>query len=513
MNRSGCVYLVGAGPGDPALMTVRAVELLQRADVVVHDRLIPDEALRQAADDAEIVNAGKRPNAHTLSQEEINNLLADRASAGKDVVRLKGGDPFVFGRGGEEAEVLAERNIDFEVVPGITAGIAAPAYAGIPLTHRDLSAAACLVTGHRADSDGGPPINWDALAAWNGTLVFYMGVSNLEQICDRLMDGGKDAETPAALISEGTTPHQRVVEGRLNDIAAASRDAGMEPPAVLIVGAVGSVRKKLKWLEKRPLFGRRVVVTRPRGQAAQCMKRLRDLGADPIHMPTICIGPPEERAPLAEAISEYTAWDWILFTSTNGVKYFFCELRRQDLDARALASSRIGAIGPVTAGELEEHGISADLVPDTYTTEGLVAAMKATDDLHAAHILCPRSDIAPRDLVENLSAHGGEVTEVDAYSVTASDENAGRVRGLLEKNNLHWLTFTSSSTVENFFGVIDADAVRSSDARIASIGPRTSETIRRHDLKVNAQAEEATMADLLDAVVEYERNRNAWHSP
>ena len=507
------VYLIGAGPGDPDLITVRGRECLGRADVVVYDYLADPSLLAYVPVRAERIYVGKRAGRHTMKQDEINELLVRKSREGGVVVRLKGGDPFVFGRGGEEAEALQDRNVNFEVVPGITAGIAAPAYAGIPLTHRNMSAAACLVTGHRADGDGGPSINWNALAAWQGTLVFYMGVSNLEKICGRLIEGGKDAATPAALIADGTTPHQRVVEGTLDGIAATARKADMEPPAVLLVGQVASVRNKLRWLEKRPLFGRRVVVTRPRGQADDCMQKLREMGADPIHMPTICIGPPNDRKPLAEAISQYSSWDWILFTSTNGVTYFFSELERQGLDARALASSRIGAIGLVTAGELEEHGIRADLVPETYTTEGLVRALNDTDDLRRASVLCPRSDIAPPDLVERLSDSGASVTEVDGYAVSAGDENADRVRELLETDAVDWLTFTSTSTVENFFSAVDATLVRSSSARIASIGPRTSGAVDRFGLRVDVQADEATVDHLLEALADAETNRQISSSP
>ena len=501
MSERGCVYLVGAGPGDPGLLTVRGRDLLSRADVLVHDRLIPDEALHYVPEDAEVINAGKRPGRHRLTQEEINEVLVDRASEGNLVVRLKGGDPFIFGRGGEEAQQLARAGMDFEVVPGVTAGGAAPACAGIPVTHRDWAGAVCFVTGHRADREGGHAINWDALAAWQGTLVFYMGVSNLPKIAARLTDGGMDDSTPAAVVAEGCTPHQRVARGTLADIAEQADEAGIEPPAVLVVGRVASLRDELKWMEKRPLFGQGVVVTRPEGQAQEALDRLRELGADPIHVPTIKIGPAEDPGPMKREIRQLDRWDWVLFTSRNGVDYFFSALREAGLDARALASCSIGAIGPTTATRLESCGLTADMVPDNYTTEGMVEKLRETGQLADASVLCPRSDIAPPDLVTGLAEGGAIVEEVDAYSVTVDNRNAEHADELMQQGGVQWLTFTSSSTVRNFFSAVDPEPARSGRVRIASIGPRTSATLRKMDLEPDVAAEEATMKHVIDAIV------------
>lgn len=502
----GIVYLVGAGPGHPQLFTIRGRNVLARADVVVYDRLIPERLLQYAPSDADLIYAGKRPGNHRMTQEQINQTLVERAAGGATVVRLKGGDPFVFGRGGEEALALAEAGIQFEIVPGITAGLAAPAWAGIPVTHRNIASSAGLITGHHAADTEDSPLDWEALARWEGTLSFYMGVGKKADIARRLIENGKDPETPAALVRWGTTPGQRTVQAQLRNIAEKAEEAGLEPPALLVIGEVVALREKLNWYERRPLFDRRIVITRPRPQAEEMAARVEEMGGEPVLMPTIKVGPPADPGPLRRAMERLDARDWIIFTSANGVDYFFHYLDDAGLDARALAGNRICAIGTTTAGRLEEYTIHADLVPDEFTTAGIVeefASMGGTADLR---VLCPRSDIAPPDLVRGLAELGAEVEEVDAYSVVPEDSGAPKVLDWLERDELNWLTFTSTSTVDNLFARIDAQKVRNTSVKIASIGPSTSEAIRSHDLQPSAEATPHTVEALLTAIVEAETN-------
>ena len=501
---SGIVYLVGAGPGHPDLITVRGRDVLSRAQVVVYDRLTPHRLLNYAPQNAELIYAGKRPGDHRLSQEEINETLVDRARKGRCVVRLKGGDPFVFGRGGEEAMALEEADVDFEVVPGLTAGLAVPAWAGIPATHRNVSSAAGLVTGHHAADTDESPLDWRALADWRGTLSFYMGVSKLDQICERLIEHGKDEQTPAAMIQWGTTPRQRTVQGTLETITARARKEGIEPPAILIVGPVVNLRDGIAWYEAKPLFGRAIVVTRPREQGLRTASALEELGAEAIMMPTIRVTPPADPAPLRSVLNGVDGYDWIILTSTNGVEHFFRFLNESGRDARVLAGVRICAIGSATAENLRAHGIRADMVPDRFTTRGILNAFEQMVDVASLKILCPRSDIAPPDLVDGLSAMGARVDEVEAYGVVPDRSGAARVADMLEDDELSWLTFTSSSTVSNFFAEIGHEVVERASVRIASIGPRTSDALREEGFAADVEASPHTTDALIEAIVEAE---------
>lgn len=503
---AGRVFLVGAGPGDPGLLTLRGKEVLSRADVVVYDRLIPDAVLRWAPDDAELIYAGKSAGSHKLSQEEIQALLVEKASAGHTTVRLKGGDPFVFGRGGEEALTLAEAGVNFEVVPGVTAAIGAAAYAGIPLTHRDIASSVAFVTGHRAP-DPAHELDWQTLARWEGTLVFYMGVANLERICNRLMDNGKDGETAAAIIQTGCTPRQVAVRATLETLPGKAEDADIHPPALIIIGNVATLRDTLAWFERRPLFGLQIVVTRPWHQIQETADRLLELGARPVAMPTARVVPPKDRSALETAISDIDSYDWILFTSVNGVESFFEALDSAGKDSRALAGSQIAAIGSATAGELRRFGLRADLLPRDYTTDGLVEAFG--DKADGRRILCPRSGIAPPDLVEGLTARGAEVNEVAAYTMEPDNSNAGAVLGKLEADRIDWITFSSSSTVENFFSAVEPERVQESSARIASIGPRTSDTLRKLGFEPDVEAAPHTIEDLIQAIIAAQRSDTA----
>jgi len=500
----GRVYLVGAGPGDPGLLTLRGRDVLGLADVVVYDALISERLLDHAPAEAERIYVGKRASQHTLPQEGINALLVEKAQAGATVVRLKGGDPYVFGRGGEEALALVEAGIDFEVVPGVTAAVAAPACAGIPVTHRHVASGVAFVTGHEADDKVDPALDWDALARWPGTLVFYMGVRNLAAISENLIAHGRSAETPAAAVRWGATPRQKTITGTLATLPQTAGEAGLEPPAIIVVGDVVRLRDRLQWFERRPLFGRRIVVTRARAQASELTKRLDALGAETIESPAIRIEPPDDPAPLQTAARHAASFDWIVFTSVNGVAAYFEALADAGLDARALASARIATIGPATAERLARFGLRPDLQPETFTGAAVAEALAATGNPAGLRILLPRADIAPKELPGTLAAQGAEVHEVVAYRTAPDTASCGVVAEALEADEIDWLTFTSSSTVGNFVGAVGKDRVCASRARIASIGPTTSATLREAGLEPTVEADPHTIPGLVDAIVSCE---------
>lgn len=496
---TGLVYLVGAGPGEPGLITVRGLEALRGADVVVYDALANPRLLREARGDAELVCVGKRGGRHTMKQEEINALLVAKAKEGRRVCRLKGGDPFVFGRGGEEALALAEAGVAFEVVPGVTAGVAAPAYAGIPVTHRGLAASVAFVTGHEDPTKEASGIDWDKLATGVGTLVFYMGVKNLASIVAHLVAGGLAAATPAAVVQWGTLPRQRTAAGTLGDIE--ERAAGLEAPAILVVGKVVGLRERLGWFERRPLLGRRIVVTRARAQASGLCQALEGLGAEVLEMPTIRIEPPADWGPLDRAIAELDAFHWVLFTSVNGVDGFFGRLFLAGKDARALP--RVAAIGPATGERLTAHGIRPDCQPERYTGAELVAALAARESLAGRRVLLPRAADVPETVRLGLEGAGAEVVEVDAYRTIvggpADEEAAGRILA----GEVDAVTFTSSSTVRGFAEALGPSRLPSLPAsvRFVSIGPVTTRTARELGLAIAAEAEVHTIAGLVAAVV------------
>ena len=502
---AGRVYLVGAGPGDPGLLTLRGRDCLARADVVVYDRLVPERILDEAPAAAERIYVGKEPGRHTLRQDDINALLVRHATLGRTVVRLKGGDPFVFGRGGEEALALADAGVPFEIVPGVTAGAAAPACAGIPVTHRDLAGAVAFVTGHEADEREESRINWNALAASSGTLVFYMGVANLGSLCENLTAHGLAANTPAAAVQGGTTSEQRVIVGTVQTLPERARLAGLAPPAVIVIGEVVLLRERLAWFEHRPLFGRRIVVTRARAQARDLADRLESLGAAVLLCPAIRIEPPADPAPLRSALKDLERFDWVLFTSANAVEAIFAALAATGRDARAFSGVRVAVMGSATAERLARFGIRADLVPETFTTDGLVESLAARASLQGAAVLVPRADVAPRTLVERLAAHGALVAELTAYRTVADNRGVEAVTEGLARDALDWLTFTSGSTVRHFFAAVAPEVVRRSRARLASIGPSTSQALRDLDLAPDAEAEPHTTDGLVAAIVASEK--------
>ena len=485
---NGHVHLVGAGPGDPGLLTARALELIARADTILYDRLIPVEALEGARADAELLYVGKEGGGESVAQEQTQALMVEHALAGRTVVRLKGGDPFVFGRGGEEALALRAAGIPFEIVPGITAGVAAAAYAGIPVTHRGLSTAVALITGHTQGdgADRETALDWPALAAFPGTLVFYMGVRQLPHIAASLIDAGRPAAEPTAVVERGTLPNQRTVTGTLATIVARARDEGVGAPAITVVGAVAGLTPQLAWRAARPLSGRTVAVTRARAQTSALAGRLRELGAEVAQAPVIRIQPlADGRAGPLSTPLDLSPYDLICLTSPNGVAGLFERLAQSDrhpTDARALAGARVAAIGPGTARALAEHGITADIVPERYVAESLVGALA---ELPVRRALIARAREARDVLPDALRARGAEVDVLELYETVAEPLSPP---ALAASRAADYITFTSSSTVRFFLEAAGGSADLSPTTRIVSIGPVTSATLREQGLEPHVEA-------------------------
>jgi uroporphyrinogen III methyltransferase/synthase len=481
------VYLVGAGSGDPGLMTARSLELIAAADVIVYDRLIPVSALAGAPAGAELVNAGKEGGGPSMPQAEIERLLLEHGRRAGTVVRLKGGDPFVFGRGGEEAEALREAGIAYEVVPGVTAGVAAAAYAGIPVTHRELASAVAFLTGHEDPGKPESALDWTALAAFPGTLVVYMGVRQLSAIAERLIAGGRSPREPAALVMRGTFPDQRAAVGTLATIADVAEAEGIRAPAVAIFGAVAALRDRLRWFEDRPLGGARVAVTRARAQASGLAARLRALGAEVLETPAIRIEPLPGPAPEPER------YDLVCLTSPNGVRLLFERLAAAGRDARSLHGARVAAIGPGTARALREQGVIADVVPERFVAEGLVEALA---DMPVRHALVARAAEARDVLPDALRARGAEVDVLPLYETVLEPLSEAELSAVEQAD---YVTFTSSSTVRHFFA--SAGERLRDGTRLVSIGPVTSETLREHGREPDVEAARHDIDGLLDALL------------
>ena len=498
------VYLVGAGPGDPGLITVKGRDCIAAADVIIYDYLAAPSLLKHASGNAELIYVGKKGGDHTLPQDEINALIVAKARENKVVTRLKGGDPFVFGRGGEEAEVLVEAGIPFEIVPGVTSAVAAPAYAGIPLSHRKLTSTIAFVTGHEDPSKEESSIDWAALSRGIGTLVFFMGVKNLPRIVAELTRHGRPPQTPVALVRWGTTPEQVTVSGTLADIAVRVEQAGLKAPAIIVVGEVVSLRERLKWFETRPLLGKRIVVTRARDQASDLVKALCDLGAECLEVPTIRVAPPDDWGPLDRAVAELPSCDWIVFTSVNGVERFFERVFSAGKDARALGHLRTAAIGPATAARLKCFGLSSDLVPENFRAEAIVDAFRR-EDIRGKTILLPRAQEARQVLPEELAAMGATVREVPAYKTELASTDAGEVVSRLDQKSLDLITFTSSSTVKNFKALLPAERFAELTAGVptACIGPITADTARRLGFEVRVEAQTYTIPGLVESILKH----------
>ncbi len=500
----GVVYLVGAGPGDAKLITVKGLECIQKSDTIIYDRLVNKRLLTFAPAAAEIIYVGKSPERHTLKQSEINQLLADKAIRGKAVTRLKGGDPFVFGRGGEEAEALKEAGVAFEIVPGVTSAIAAAAYAGIPVTHRDFTSTLAIITGNEDPLKEDSSIDWAKISTGAGTLVFLMGMANLPHITKQLMDNGRSPETPAALVRWGTRPQQRTLVGTLGDISRKAVSEGFKNPAIIIVGEVVSLREKLNWFEKKPLFGKRILVTRSREQASVLSEALEELGAEPFEFPTISVAEPEDYQPLDLAIKDLTKYKWIIFTSVNGVEHFFRRMRFNHKDVRDLYGAKLCAIGPKTREALEKYGLLVDYVPNEFRAEeimkGLQGKVAAGDK-----ILLPRADIARKVLPEALTGLGALVDEVTVYRTLPGAGQASLILEMLKNDEINVITFTSSSTVSNFVQMPGAGDISSllSGVTVACIGPVTAATAKELGVRVDLVAEEYTIEGLVSAMLKY----------
>ncbi len=498
------VYLVGAGPGDPGLITAKGLDVLRQAQVVVYDQLASPELLKEAPAGAEIIYVGKKAGAHSLPQEGINDLLIAKARAGLQVVRLKGGDPFVFGRGGEEAEALAGAGIPFEVVPGVTAAVAVPAYGGIPVTHRRYTTLVTMVTGHEDPGKEAGTIPWENLGENPGTLVFLMGVKNLAENCRKLVAAGRPPETPAAVIQSGTTLTQRTVTGTLADIAERAEEEAIKPPAVLVVGEVVELRERLKWWETRPLWGKTVVVTRSREQASRLVGLLTAAGAGWLSVPTIEVAPPDNFAPLDTALGRLPRYDWLIFTSANGVAAFMRRLFGLGKDVRALGPARLAAIGPATAQALKEFGLVADLMPETYQAEGLVEAL--TPHISpGTKVLLARAQEAREVLPESLARLGAEVEIVPVYQARSPKELPEEAEAALKEGQVDILTFTSSATVHNFAGLLGKERFKALAARatVAAIGPITAATLKEYGIISQIQPQAYTIPALAAEIIAY----------
>lgn len=498
----GKVFLVGAGPGDTGLITVKGKQLVDSVDAVVYDALANSALLPPGARETgrpELYYVGKRGGSkESATQEEINALLIKLAREGKRVVRLKGGDPFVFGRGSEEAQALNDASVAFEVVPGVTAGIAAPAYAGIPITHRGLATSVTFVTGHEDPAKPGTQTNWPALAKVGGTIVLYMGVKTLASISDALIKGGMPGEIPAAAIQWGTQSRQRTVVATLDTIAAKAEEQNITAPVITVIGWSVVLRDELNWFEQRPLFGKRVVVTRATQQAPALSEKLRELGADVIEMPATQIAR-LDLAPLRAAIDNIGDFDWLIFTSQNAVAIFWEQLLGRGRDARALAGLRIAAVGPATAGALLERGITVDVIPQRFVAEGLLEIMRARDDVARRKVLYVTAEGARDVLPTGLREIGADVTVIEVYRSIADGEGAERLARAIESGKVDLATFTSASAVRGYIDAVGEEVALKVPA--ASIGPQTSDALREAGIEVKAEAEESTIDGLASAVL------------
>jgi uroporphyrinogen III methyltransferase/synthase len=500
---TGKVYLIGAGPGDPGLLTLKGKRCLEEADIVIYDYLVDTRILAYARPDAELRYAGKKSGGDAIPQPEINHLMLERALQGQTVARLKGGDPFLFGRGGEEAEELVAAGVPFEIVPGVTSALAAPAYAGIPVSHRDYASAVAIVSGHKEVWENAPHLNWATLAGVGGTLVFLMGTRQLRNNMQRLINFGLPATTPVALIRWGTRPDQEVLTGTVGTIAGLAEERRFQPPAIAVVGEVVHLRERLRWFDTKPLFGKRIMVTRPRAQARSFVELLEQHGADVLLCPTIETVPLESYAQLDAALAEMATYAWLIFTSVNGVKYFFARLRDRRQDIRTLGAVRIAAIGPETARAVESFHLQVDAVPQEYRAEAVIPVL---GEVRGQRILLPRAAEARAVLPQELEARGARVDEIAVYrTLRPLGTKAEEIRVLLEQGQIDLVTFTSSSTVRNFVSLFPEKDPRAllGSTHVGCIGPITAATAREYGLDVAVQPVSYTVPAFAEAIVEF----------
>jgi uroporphyrinogen III methyltransferase/synthase len=502
MKAIGMVYLVGAGPGDAGLLTLRGAELLARADVVVYDALVNPDLLRFAPKSVEIIYAGKRAKNHALPQDDLNRLLITKAKEGKTVVRLKGGDPYIFGRGGEEAEELAAAKIHFEIVPGVSSVVAAPNYAGIPLTHRDYCSSFTVVTGHEDPAKEESDLDWAQLAGAPGTKIVLMGTERIGHIAEVLRTNGMAPSTPVAMVRWGTTGRQQSITGTLADIAEQAATKNFSAPAVTVIGDVVKLRSKLNWFENRPLFGQRIVVTRTREQASHLSRQLLERGADVLEIPTIKIIPPTRQDGILEALGGLNAYDWIVFTSPNGVSSFFEYFFKKFRDLRDIGGVRIAAVGPATAAKLKELHLQVDLMPVEYVATGITDALATHGSLENVRILLPRAEVANADLPKLLEDKGAIVDDIPCYQTVPETEDLTGAAARMLSEGADWITFSSSSTVENFHARFDLPGLLKQFplTRTGSIGPETSRSLAALGIKPSVEARPHTMEGLVKAL-------------
>ena len=504
----GHVYIVGGGPGDPGLLTIKGAEYLRQADIVFYDDLLDDRLLELVRAECDRVYVGHRGGSSGRTQEDVNNLLITHAREGRCVVRLKGGDPYVFGRGAEEAIALKSAGIPFEVVSGVSAALGVPAYTGIPLTHRNVAAMAVLVTGHEDPNKPSPTVDWGKLALLDATLVIFMGNRNLPDITAALIAGGRAPETPAAAIEWGTWPHQHTVVSRLDSVAEEVRLREMKSPTLAVVGDVVSLREQLNWFEGKPLFGRRVLITRSREQAGPLQLMLEAEGAEVIALPLLDIRPPRDWAPLDDAIARLGEFDWTIFTSPNSVDFFFQRIDRAGADSRAFASCSVAAVGMSTAKRLASRGIEPDLVPDTQSQEGLVTAFEELP-VSDKSFLVPASSIGRTLLDEKLEARGARISRVVAYVNEPPDPSSIELPGALVEGDIDLFVFASPSSVHNFCEVLGRQRAVDmlATGQIAAIGPTTTRAVEECGRKVDVQPEESSIRHLVDAICTFYESR------
>ncbi len=508
IQNRGKVYLIGVGPGDIGLLTIKGLQCLQKAEVVVYDFHVNAQILNYISHDAEFIYAGKRGGHHKMTQDEINNALVEKAKQGKIVCRLKGGDPFVFGRGGEEAEVLVGEGIEFEVIPGVSSSVAAPAYAGIPLTHRDFSSSFAVITGNEAVTKNESSIDWTRLADGFDTLVFLMGIKNIDAISKKLIHHGKPPETPAAVIRWGTRPDQKTIVGKLDNIADRIKENKIKPPAIMVVGNVVKLRDKLKWYEKKPLFGHRVLITR---NYTEDYRPLQDLGAEIFEFPTIEIVPPEDFKELDTSIKHIEAYNWLIFTSANGFKYFFDRLIENGRDIRELIGIKICAIGTKTAQRIRSHGIKVDLIPEKFNAEGLIKTINKIQNpesriqnLKGMKFLMPRAEVAREIFPQKVRELGGEIDTPATYRAIKQESHAKKLIRFMKEGRVTIATFTSAATFHNFREIVAGESIYLlKDVVIAAIGPVTKRAIENAGLAVDIMSERATINDMVSAIIEW----------
>ncbi|MFZ6017017.1 MAG: uroporphyrinogen-III C-methyltransferase [Nitrospirota bacterium] len=512
----GKVYLVGAGPGDIGLLTVKGMRCLQKAEVVIYDFHLNAQVLNYINHDADFIYAGKRGGYHTMTQDEINEILVQKAKEGKIICRLKGGDPFVFGRGGEEAEVLAKNGIEFEIVPGVSSSVAAPAYAGIPLTHRLYSSSFAVIPGYEDTTKKESAIDWSKLATGVGTLVFLMTVKNIDVLTEKLITNGRSPDTPVAVIRWGTRPDQRTITGTLKNIVELVKDKDIKPPAVMVVGDVVRLRESLKWYEKKSMFGHRILVTREQPEGFEI---LEELGAEIIEFPTIEIAPPESYNELDKSIDKIETYDWLIFTSKNGVNYFLKRFFAKERDIRDLKGIKICAIGTKTAEEIKKYGMKVDLIPDEFRAEGLVSAVVQksssaevaselpsfrTSELKGIRFLLPRAEKAREVFPEKIRELGGEIDVPVTYRAIKPEIHGKRLKRFLKEGKVSIATFTSAATFNNFREIMgeDADELLKGVA-IAVIGPVTAKAVENVGLKIDIIPREATIEALIEEIIKW----------